>query len=582
MAGGSILVTSSADNEANLSSLAAHAKDAFVAVDHSDYQQVGIDMVKFILSAVVSSSSTDFDALANPTAVLNQIAANSAPSAIQSAGGAQRTPDTEALQQLQDLLDSYDLTPNLIMASYSEGPSRTRLPQSVELSEEEIIGIWLDVCEVMKEQLVLAVLRKFPCGCEEEVRTGISAKGRGALRARQQAMSQENSSLSTAAAHVNPTQGGLSEVRMQLLHFCNSKHGLGLALDVRMEQPPVEFSWCKWLHENSIKGLYFAVMKSPDYGGGCNQQEHYGGRVAGHQGLLWAASFDCARSRGRREVNGRRSGAVEGAAATQRNVGRKSFSEAVRAGVNQHQHSDRAGKRSGVVVGGAVDAVRHGGGDGSGDAVVSADAVECGRAGGGDGGGVAGARGGRCAGGRGRNVRGARRLRARYDVPGGPNSGSGCAGGGRGGGDGWSERGGARVSTDVTDRYNANLAERRGAARAAHAAAPERVAAGRDRAEGVVDGLARAARLALWLPLAGVPLWATAAATALLLPARARGVGGAASDSGSDGTVGAAVHGGLRFAVRGETGSIGSLEDDRLARRVAAHRHRFVQQRLSS
>ncbi|KAI0557979.1 hypothetical protein FGB62_245g00 [Gracilaria domingensis] len=119
-------------------------KDAFVAADHSDYQLVGTDMVKFILSAVVSSSSTDSDALANFTAVLNQIAANSAPNAIQSAdlrviyntetlyllvniriNGAQRTPDTAALQQLLDLLDFYELPPELIMASYSEGHSRT-------------------------------------------------------------------------------------------------------------------------------------------------------------------------------------------------------------------------------------------------------------------------------------------------------------------------------------------------------------------------------------------------------------------------------------------------------------------------
>ncbi|KAI0556749.1 Plexin [Gracilaria domingensis] len=505
-AGGSILVTSSADNEADLSSFAADAEDAFVAGDHSDYHQVGTDMVKFILSAGGSSSSTDSDALANFTAGLNQIAANSVPNAIQSAGyvrtaaalasltpdlgviyntetlyllvnitinAVQRTPDTAALQQLQDLLDFYDLTPELIMASYSEGTSRTRLRQSMEVSEEEIIGIWLDVYEVMKEQLVLAVLKKCPCGCEEEVRTGISAKGRGALRARLQTMRQENSSLSAAAAYVNPTQGELSEVRMKLAHFCNSEQGLGLALDVGMERP-VEFSWCKGLLRIP---LTTAAACDTDgrvvrHGCGCNQQQHCGGRVVGHQGLLWAANPDCARSGGRRGGDGGRSGAEGAAAATEQDVGRKRFSDVVRAGVRQHQHGDRAGRRGGAVLGGAVDAVEDGGGDGGdaagvagrhllaggaadvgaaggGGAVASADAGERGRGGGVDGGGAAGGGGGGGgAGGRGRNVRGARRVRSRHGVPGGRDGG--------GGGGGGSRRGGARVSPDGTDGYHAD------------------------------------------------------------------------------------------------------------------------------
>eukprot|EP00178_Gracilaria_changii_P025352 TRINITY_DN78133_c0_g1_i1.p1 TRINITY_DN78133_c0_g1~~TRINITY_DN78133_c0_g1_i1.p1 ORF type:complete len:1842 (+),score=228.92 TRINITY_DN78133_c0_g1_i1:684-6209(+) len=295
--GGNIVITGSAGSGADLSSFAADAEDAFVAGDHSDYHQVGTDMVKFVLSTGGSSSSADSEVLGNFTAGLNQIAGNSVPNAIQSAGyvrtaaalasltpalgityntetlyflvnitinAVQRTPDTAALQQLQDLLDFYDLTPELILASYSDGSSRRRLRQSTTVSEEEIIGIWLDVYEVMKEQIVLAALKKCPCGCVEEIRTGVSAKGRGALASRLQSVRQENSNLSAAAAYENPTQGQLSEVRMKVAHFCNSEQGLGLTLDVGMDQE-LEFSWCKELYENSIKRLYFAVVKSPDY-----------------------------------------------------------------------------------------------------------------------------------------------------------------------------------------------------------------------------------------------------------------------------------------------------------------------------
>ncbi|CAN8077167.1 unnamed protein product [Agarophyton chilense] len=83
----------------------------------------------------------------------------------------QRPPDTAALQQLQDLLDFYDLTPEP-MASYSGGTSRQRLRQGMEVGEENMIGIWLDVYEVMKKEIVLAVLPKCPSGYLKEVSSG--------------------------------------------------------------------------------------------------------------------------------------------------------------------------------------------------------------------------------------------------------------------------------------------------------------------------------------------------------------------------------------------------------------------------
>ncbi|CAN8064751.1 unnamed protein product [Agarophyton chilense] len=243
--GGNIMVSSSGDEGEDLSALGVDAEDAFLAGDHSDYQQVGTDMVKLILSSGGSSTSSDSEVLANLTQGLNQIAGNSVPNAIQSAGyvrtaaalasltpelgityttetlylllnitinAVQRTPDSAALQQLQELLDFYDLTPELILASYAEGSSRRQSGAGAGASDEEILAIWLDVYEVMKEQITVAALKKCPCGCVEEVRTGVSAKGRGGLALRLQSFRQSSSgtNASTGAEHVNATQGAVS------------------------------------------------------------------------------------------------------------------------------------------------------------------------------------------------------------------------------------------------------------------------------------------------------------------------------------------------------------------------------------
>ncbi|PXF40881.1 Plexin-D1 [Gracilariopsis chorda] len=297
--GGNIVVRTSENGSGStdLSLFSEEAEDAFTAGDHAEYQQLGTDMVKLVLSSGGSRApETDSLVLANLTQGLNQIAANSVPNAIQSAGyvrtaaalasltpdlgieydsetlyllvnitinAVQRTPYTAALQQLQDLLDFYDVTPELILQSYSAGTNRRRLGRAIEVSEEEVIGIWLDLYEVMKEQIALAVLKKCPCGCVEEVRTGTVSQARGGLTSRLLSVRQDNNTT-VAGSYVNPTQGELSEVRMKLGHFCNSEQGTQLGMEVGPEQR-LEFSWCKGVFENSIKRLYFAVVRTPDY-----------------------------------------------------------------------------------------------------------------------------------------------------------------------------------------------------------------------------------------------------------------------------------------------------------------------------
>lgn len=303
--GGNITVTQQTTSTTDLTLYSGDVDDAFVAGDHSDFQQLGTDMVKFILNNGGSSSSDlDSETIRNFTAGLNQVAANAVPNSIQSSGfvrtaaalasltpelgivydtaslyflvnitvnAVERTPDTAALQQLQDLLDFYDLTPELVLASYSGGTSRTRLRQVPNGINDEVIELWLDLYEVMKRQFTFVGLSRCTCGCIVDIRTGVSSASRQALSTRMLAFRQEtenevddDDAQTPAANYVNPNQNSVREVRMQLGHFCNEEQGTSLVVNEGQENE-IRFTWCRPLYEDTIKKLFFLVADTPNY-----------------------------------------------------------------------------------------------------------------------------------------------------------------------------------------------------------------------------------------------------------------------------------------------------------------------------
>lgn len=296
-----ITVTSLTPTDSPLSVFTTEVNTALLAGDHASYQQLGTDMVKYVLSNNGSSDvDGDSDIFAAFAAGLNQISANAVPNAIQSANYVRtaaalvqltpelgitydtqtlynlvnitvnavlRTPNTAALQQLDDLLDFYDLTPELVLAVQSGGTTRRRLLQDSQDTEDVIGTIWLDLFEVMKEQISITVLKSCSCGCVAEVSTGTSSKARTSLNTRLSKVRQdsnETEALTEAAGYRNPTQGQLSLVQFKMGHICNSEQGKGLLLN-EGAFGETRFSWCDAVFENTIKKLFFVLVRTPDY-----------------------------------------------------------------------------------------------------------------------------------------------------------------------------------------------------------------------------------------------------------------------------------------------------------------------------
>lgn len=294
--GENITVSSVTAAEEGLSELYAEAFDAFLAGDHATYQQLGIDMVKSIwFNGGSVSEEVDSDILANYTEGMNQIASNAIPNAVQSAkyvsiaaslasltpslgvtyemetlyylvnitvSAIERVPDNGALQVIEELLQFYDLTPALVLEAYPQGTTRQRLLQRALDIDTEILEIWLDLYEVMKEQIAVSLLKKCSCGCVEEVSTGILSPTSVPFSSGANISTQ--SRVSAAASYVNPNQGRISRVSIKVAHFCNSEQGSRVTVAEGAEGE-VHFSWCKDIFEDSIKRLYFALAVTPDY-----------------------------------------------------------------------------------------------------------------------------------------------------------------------------------------------------------------------------------------------------------------------------------------------------------------------------
>lgn len=289
-----ITVIDNTSTEDDLTVFHAEAYDAFLAGDHATYQQLGSDMVKFIWSNGGSTAQAiDSDLLTNFTAGMNQIAANAVPNSIQSAGyvsmatalasltpelgitydtqtlyyllnitmnAIDRVPDNGALQVVEELLQFYDLTPSLVLASLSEGTTRRRLVAHARDTESEILDIWLDLYTVMKLQISVSLLKRCNCGCMEEVSTGMwsaSSHPFSPLLATTQR-------TSAAAGYINPFQGQISRVNVAVGHFCNSEQGSSLTVNSGNDGE-TEFTWCKEVFGGDVRKLYFGLATTPDY-----------------------------------------------------------------------------------------------------------------------------------------------------------------------------------------------------------------------------------------------------------------------------------------------------------------------------
>ena len=198
------------------------ADNAFLSGDHALYVQYTNDIVKNIVDRGNSSTAEpdlDSEIVMNLTRNLGQIVANSVPNPIQSAtyvrtaaslaqltpdhgitydleglynlvnvtqNAIARTPDNAALQQLEDLLQFYDLAPQLLSRIFVEKAAtviRTRQLDSVTENLHKKV-IWADMYELMKEQITMILLKGAVCGAKQSVKTGKPSKSQAALALR--------------------------------------------------------------------------------------------------------------------------------------------------------------------------------------------------------------------------------------------------------------------------------------------------------------------------------------------------------------------------------------------------------------
>lgn len=307
-----ITVSSAFGEDSSLEVFEGGLDTAYKAGDHADFQQLGEDMVKYVLSNGGSNDNeVDSEILKNFTSVLNQVSANAVPNSIQSTNyirtaaalaqltpdknitydvetlyllvnitrnSVSRTPDTAALRQIQDLLDFYNEIPALGLALYVEGTTRRRLLQDTQDREIAIRSIWLDVYETMKEQVVVTAQKTTACGALDEYVTGVPKRKRKAFLERQLSTNNDTQVDQTESSQNQTAQNGSNQnetsseetnlddigpVAFGLGHICNPEQGL--SLDLSNGEETSKFEWCKEIFGGEIRELYFTLVTTPDY-----------------------------------------------------------------------------------------------------------------------------------------------------------------------------------------------------------------------------------------------------------------------------------------------------------------------------
>lgn len=299
-----ITVTSELGEGNSLAVFDNQIETTFVAGDHADFQQLGVDMVKYILAeGSAQSPAEDSETLANYTSNFNQIVANAVPNAEQSAGyvktaaamtlltkdynvtytpetlyflvnitvnAVTRTPDTVALRQLEDLLVFYGTTPELVLAAGREGTTRRRLLQVDDEADpnSQFNVLMADMYEVMKTLIGVVALKPQSCGFVEEIKTPDPVTTQLAQSARQLWASRQGDddrAKTAAALYNNPKDTALSASRWTVARICNPEQGSQLQLAVDGAEELSQFSWCPELFEDRFKNLYFMLVHTPNY-----------------------------------------------------------------------------------------------------------------------------------------------------------------------------------------------------------------------------------------------------------------------------------------------------------------------------
>lgn len=280
---------------------------SFVAGNHADFQQLGVDMVKYILGeGSAQSPAEDSETLANFTANFNHIVANAVPNAEQSAGyvktasaltllttdynvtfspetlyylvnitvnAVTRTPDTVALRQLEDLLVFYGTTPELVLAAGTEGTSRRRLLQVDDAQDpsSKVNILMADMYEVMKTLIGVVALKPQSCGFVEEIQTAdplttsLRRSAHMMLSSRQDDESDSDAAVTAAAKYSNPRDTALGRSRWTVGRICNPEQGQELRVRIGDSNDTSRFAWCPELFEDRFKNLYFMMVHTPNY-----------------------------------------------------------------------------------------------------------------------------------------------------------------------------------------------------------------------------------------------------------------------------------------------------------------------------
>lgn len=283
------------------------ADNSFKEGDHAFYQQYANGIVKMILDTnrTVENAAQASEIVMNITRNIGQITANSVPNTIQSThyvrtaaslarlspdvgismdlqslyrlvnitqNAISRSPDTAAMQQLEDLLQFYDLTPALLMQLLS--PSTTGVTArftEAEVGSSESRVIWADMFELMKKQITVIAMKNAVCGARQSVRTGAGSKSGNALSLRFIAARKKESPPNIRAyqegnqsVSVNPSQGQLLPFSVTMAKLCNPEQNLELHIDEDTENE-VRFKSCNRIFKNSFRDLLFSVSSTTDY-----------------------------------------------------------------------------------------------------------------------------------------------------------------------------------------------------------------------------------------------------------------------------------------------------------------------------
>lgn len=303
--GTNITVVSELGDGNSLAIFENQIETTFIAGDHADFQQLGVDMVKYILGeGGAQSPAEDSETLANFTANFNQIVANAVPNAEQSAGyiktasalslltadynvtfsaetlyylvnitvnAVTRTPDTIALRQLEDLLVFYGTTPELVLLAGASGTSRRRLLQVDEQDPSSQVNILMaDMYEVMKSLIGVVALKPQSCGYIEEIKTADPATTSLRRSARmiwnsRQESDAEDGAKTAAALFQNPRDTALGGSQWTVAHICNPEQGQELRVKIGESDDTSRFGWCPELFEDRFKSLYFMLVHTPNY-----------------------------------------------------------------------------------------------------------------------------------------------------------------------------------------------------------------------------------------------------------------------------------------------------------------------------